>query len=100
VVGVTILSRVRSRLGRYRRVLVRDDRVPGLRTRVDELSRQVSSLQKRVEELDEELLDARSQGRRVAEVTDLVTSLLAHEAARRDPEFQRILDGFTREHQG
>lgn len=60
-----------------------------LRKRVDRLS-------KRVEELEAELMDARSQGRRVAELCDIVTELLANEASRRDPEFQRILDKFDK----
>lgn len=72
----------------------RDDRVPALRRRVDELAERVEQLTGRVGELEEELLDARSQGRRVGEISDLVTELLAHEASRRDPEFQRILEKY------
>lgn len=84
-------SMVRRVGGKVRRTVIRrnaaDRRVPGLRQRVDRLTR-------RVEELEAELMDARSQGRRVAELCDIVTELLANEASRRDPEFQRILDKF------
>lgn len=68
-----------------------------LRQRVNELSRQVKKLNERVLELDDELLDARSQGRRIGEISDLVTELLVNEASRRDPEFQRIVDKYLSE---
>ena len=68
-----------------------------LRQRVNELSRQVKRLNERVLELDDELLDARSQGRRIGEISDLVTELLVNEASRRDPEFQRIVDRYLSE---
>ena len=90
---MSVLSRVRHRLRRPT-AQVQDDRVPRLRRRVEELSERVDALSARVHELEEELLDARSQGRRVGEISDLVTELLAHEASRRDPEFQRILDKY------
>ena len=91
---MSVIARVRNRLRRPAGP-VHDDRVPQLRRRVDELSEQVDTLSTRVRELEEELLDARSQGRRIGEISDLVTELLAHEASRRDPEFQRILDKYT-----
>jgi cell division septum initiation protein DivIVA len=67
-----------------------------LRRQVAALSEQVHRLTKRVEELDAELLEARSQGRRIAEISDLVSELLVSEASRRDPEFQRIVAAYTR----
>lgn len=90
-------ARVRNKVRRLRNpepVQARDERVPRLRQRVNDLSDQVKKLNKRVEELDAELLDARSQGRRIAEISDLVSELLVSEASRRDPEFQRILDKY------
>ncbi|HET6627366.1 MAG TPA: DUF6752 domain-containing protein [Nocardioidaceae bacterium] len=92
---------VRVRLPRlHGRAVPVDDPVPPLRRRLNRLTEQVDVLSGRVKELEAELLDARSQGRRVAEVSDLVTELLVHEASRRDPEFQRILDKFAGERRG
>lgn len=71
--------------------------VPQLRRQVNDLSEQVAKLEQRVEELDAELLDARTQGRRIGEISDLVTELLVSEASRRDPEFQRIVDKYVGE---
>jgi hypothetical protein len=76
---------------RVRKVRARAGEIAGLRRRVKELSNDVTALQTRVQDLEEELLDARSQGRRVAEISDMVTELLANEASRRDPEFQKIV---------
>ena len=73
------------------------ERVSQLRQRVGALSKEVRKLNKRVDELDAELLDARSQGRRIGEISDLVTELLANEASRRDPEFQRIVAKYVDE---
>lgn len=69
--------------------------VPRLRQQVNDLSEQVAKLEQRVEELDADLLDARTQGRRIGEISDLVTELLVSEASRRDPEFQRIVDKYV-----
>lgn len=91
-------SRVRNRLGRLRAGQpAPDEQLVG---RVDKLAKQVRRLTRRVGELEEELHDARSQGRRMAEVIDVVTELLAHEASRHDPEFQRIVDKFASERHG
>lgn len=56
-----------------------------------DLGERVRALEKQVAGLSRELADARRQGRRAAEIADLVTELLANEASRRDPEFVRIL---------
>jgi uncharacterized protein YlxW (UPF0749 family) len=100
VVGVRQLAvRVRDRVNRLRSPEpVRDERVPRLRQRVNTLADQVQTLSSRVEELEAELLDARAQGRRIGEISDVITELLANEASRRDPEFQRIVDKFASEH--
>ncbi len=74
-----------------RKLRTRAGELPGLRRRVKQLSSDVEALRTRVSDLEDELLDARSQGRRVAEIADLVTELLASEASRRDPEFQQIV---------
>ena len=73
-------------------------RLDSLHRSMQDLSEQVAELkslnrqlEEQVRELSDELLDARSQGRRIGEISDLVTELLANEASRRDPEFQRIL---------
>lgn len=100
MVTVSLPARVRNRLGRIPHpgpVQAHDERVPRLRHRVHDLAEQVRRLERRVEELDAEVLDARSQGRRVGEISDLVTELLVSEATRRDPDFQRIVDKYLSE---
>ena len=93
----SLRSRMRSKVrgqGNPKRAPANEDK---LRQRVNELSRQVKKLNERMLELDDELLDARSQGRRIGEISDLVTELLANEASRRDPEFQRIVGKYLSE---
>jgi len=72
-----------------------DPRVRRLQRRVREAEARVTALETQVAALAEELTDARSQGRRAAELADLVTELLSNEASRRDPEFVRILERYT-----
>ena len=67
-----------------------------LRRRVKTSERRIVLLETRVKELEAEIQDARVQGRRAAEIADLVTELLSNEASRRDPEFVRILERYTR----
>ena len=93
-------ARVRNRVRRLRSpgpMQARDERVPPLRQRVNHLADQVQKLNTRVGELEAELLEVHSQGRRVGEISDLVTELLVSEASRRDPEFQRIVDKYVGE---
>lgn len=96
----SIPVRVKNRVRRLRSsqpVQAHDDRVPRLREHVNNLSGQIRELNQRVAALEEELLDARSQGRRIGEISDLVSELLVSEASRRDPEFQRILSKYLDE---
>ena len=65
-----------------------------LERRVRALENTTSKLAARVEELEAELLDARAQGRRAAEIADVVTALLSNEASRRDPKFVEIVERF------
>lgn len=94
----SVPARVKNRLRRLRKhgpLPAHDERVPGLDKRVRALSGQVKKLNRRVERLEEELLEARSQSRRVGEISDLVVELLVSEASRKDPEFQRIVDKYV-----
>lgn len=93
----SVAARVRSRLRR-----TPDPQLVSLQRQVDQLSAAVERLRKRsgrlsrrVDELEDELLDARSQGRRLGEITEVVTELLAHNASKQDPEFQRIVGKLT-----
>jgi hypothetical protein len=94
---MTQTSLVRRVRDRVRRTLkpqpTADSRVPRLRRRVDALA-------SRVEDLEAEVLDTRSESRRLAELADVVTELLASEATRRDPEFQQILTRYARQSLG
>lgn len=101
----SLAARVRSRLPRGRDSV--DPQVVALQRQVDQLAAAVEKLRtrsgrlsRRVEQLEDELLDARSQGRRLAEISEVVTELLAHEASKNDPEFQRIVDRLTSERLG
>lgn len=101
----SLATRVRSRLQRGRTTA--DPQVVALQQQVDQLAAAVEKLRtragrlgRRVEQLEDELLDARSQGRRLAEISEVVTELLAHEASKNDPEFQRIVDRLTSERRG
>jgi len=67
-----------------------------LRRRLRRVEEKVGRLEQQVALLTTELADARAQGRRAAEIADLVTELLANEASRRDPEFVAILERYTR----
>lgn len=71
--------------------------MPGLAKRVGTLSKEVQNLKKRVRALEAEVLEANSQGRRIGEISDLVTELLVSEASRRDPDFQRIVAKYANE---
>jgi uncharacterized protein (DUF3084 family) len=62
-------------------------RIAKLEAERKQLSSQVSTLQTTVQEL-------RGLGGRVSELADLVTELLAVEATRADPEFQRLVDQY------
>ena len=70
---------------------------PASEARVQALSERVRKLSTKVNQLEEDLLEARMQGRRIAELSDLVTELLVSEGRRRDPEFQQIVDKYVRE---
>lgn len=89
-------ARLKNKVARMRNPRpAQDERVPRLRQQVKQLSTQVTKLNGRVTALEAELMQANSQGRRVGEISDLVTELLVSEASRRDPEFQRILDKYA-----
>jgi hypothetical protein len=62
-------------------------RVETLEAERKELAAQVSTLQAAVQEL-------RGLGGRVSELADVVTELLAVEATRADPEFQRLVEQY------
>lgn len=85
------LGRLRGRVGRLARKLaaVKQDSAA--------TQRKVQQLERTVDRLATELVDARYQGRRAAELSDLVTELLSNEASRRDPEFVAILERYTRD---
>jgi ABC-type transporter Mla subunit MlaD len=65
--------------------------------RLGRQAKALRALEDRVATLEDELNDARAQGRRTGELADAVISLLVHESARRDPEFRRIVGGLVRE---
>ncbi|MGZ4427196.1 MAG: DUF6752 domain-containing protein [Nocardioidaceae bacterium] len=67
------------------------------RKRLAAQGKEIKDLQARVAMLEDELNDARAQGRRIGEIADVVTALLGHEAAKRDPEVQQLLDSLVRE---
>jgi predicted nucleic acid-binding Zn-ribbon protein len=67
------------------------------RKRLAAQGKEIKDLQARVAMLEDELNDARAQGRRIGEIADVVTALLGHEAAKRDPEVRQILDSLVRE---
>ncbi|MGZ4467319.1 MAG: DUF6752 domain-containing protein [Nocardioidaceae bacterium] len=67
------------------------------RKRVAAQGKEIKDLQARVAMLEDELNAARAQGRRIGEIADVVTALLGHEAAKRDPEVQQLLDSLVRE---
>jgi chromosome segregation ATPase len=67
------------------------------RRRLGRQAKALQALEERVAMLEDELNDARAQGRRTGELADLVVSLLVHESGKRDPEFRRIVGGLVRE---
>ena len=95
--GRSLVARAKRRARLLRSPQSKDDAAPGLAKRVGTLSREVQSLRKRVVALEAEVLEANSQGRRIGEISDLVTELLVSEASRRDPDFQRIVDKYANE---
>jgi chromosome segregation ATPase len=67
------------------------------RRRLGRQAKALQALEERVAMLEDELNDARAQGRRTGELADLVVSLLVHESGKHDPEFRRIVGGLVRE---
>jgi predicted phage tail protein len=55
------------------------------------------ALEEKIAMLEDELNDARAQGRRTGELADIVVSLLVHESTKRDPEFQELVGRLVRE---
>ena len=66
--------------------------VKKLRRRLRHTEHAMSRMDEQIKALTTELADARRQGRRAAELADLVIELLSNEASRRDPEFVKILE--------
>lgn len=77
-----------------REVQASDPRLRRLQRRLQRSENSVARLDARVTALAAELVDARRQGRRAAELADLVIELLSNEASRRDPEFVKILERY------
>jgi hypothetical protein len=65
-----------------------------LRSRVDRLEVERSELSLQVAALQTAVQELRGLGGRVSELADVVTELLAVEAAQADPEFQRLVDQY------
>lgn len=67
--------------------------VRALRARVDALEAGVadSDVQLEITRLEDEVQELRGLGGRVAELTDLVTELIAYQANKQDPEFRKIV---------
>ena len=65
--------------------------------RLERQAKALRALEKKVAMLEDELNDARAQGRRTGELADIVVSLLVHESTKRDPEFQEIVGRLVRE---
>jgi hypothetical protein len=84
-----IRTRVRRARDNARSRSVVESRVDRLEAARKELSARVSVLEEAVQEL-------RGLGGRVSELADVVTELLAVEATRADPEFQRLVDQYRR----
>lgn len=72
-----------------------ENQLQGTEKQVAQLKRRLKKLAERVDELEGEITDARSQGRRAAEIADVVSELLANEASRRDPEFRSIVERYV-----
>jgi hypothetical protein len=65
--------------------------------RLDRQAKALRALEERVAMLEDELNDARAQGRRTGELADIVVSLLVHESTKRDPHFQQLVGRLVRE---
>lgn len=65
--------------------------------RLDRQAKALRALEDKVAMLEDELNDARAQGRRTGELADIVVSLLVHESTKRDPEFQQLVGRLVRD---
>lgn len=86
-------------VSRRLRQAIRDEQTPDpriklLRRRLRRAERSLARMDGRIKALSIEVADARRQGRRAADLADLVIELLSNEASRRDPEFVKILERY------
>ena len=65
--------------------------------RLERQAKALRALEEKVAMLEDELNDARAQGRRTGELADIVVSLLVRESTKRDPELQQLVDRLVRE---
>jgi chromosome segregation ATPase len=65
--------------------------------RLERQAKALRALEEKVAMLEDELNDARAQGRRTGELADIVVSLLVHESGKQDPEFRRLVGELVRE---
>jgi hypothetical protein len=65
--------------------------------RLERQAKALRALEEKVAMLEDELNDARAQGRRTGELADVVVSLLLHESTKRDPDFRRLVGELVRE---
>lgn len=97
--GRTVARRaVRRAASAGRRLSQRHDRgtdVRSLRRRIRRLEAALSDQRRRVDQLEDEVQEARQYGRRVAELGDVVSQLLALSAARDDERFRDAVRSYV-----
>ncbi len=93
---MNILASVRSRLGAAEAPAHNH---PQMAKRIARLEASLSRIQERLDarltEIEQGMEEQRELNVRVAQLTDLVTELIAAAAATGDPEFNRILDRYA-----
>jgi chromosome segregation ATPase len=65
--------------------------------RLERQAKALRALEDKVTMLEDELNDARAQGRRTGELADVVVSILVHESAHMDPELRRLVGELVHE---
>jgi predicted phage tail protein len=65
--------------------------------RLERQAKALRALEEKVAMLEDELNDARAQGRRTGELADIVVSLLVHESGKQGSEFRRLVGELVRE---